>query len=331
MGEVNKAVLGVEISTDLVVEKQGNVVFPVVVTSVYPDGNVDTPILVNSVNLVDLMQVWVKENIEMSGGGLSLEDKKNMLATLKSVEDTVKDMVSLVVKTKVVTASTSSAQAPNSESVSKVENTSNVEKPPVRVTKKETGIKHYTLSSLGGEAKKIGFFGVTANPPHVGHCEVIREALKRCDEVWVSPVYIHPHGKETIPYQHRLALLELILEDFFTVEELRRIRLVEIDKEYAELNKKIPYSYDLLDYLRKSLPKHSYALVIGEDNFKPNVWQKFYKHNEIEEEFSLIVTEDKGVHSTQIRQNFTSLTEDALAMFCLPQATAYLKKHRFWV
>lgn len=326
MSTVNKISLSVDVSTDLVLEKKENSVKTMVVTSVYPDGNIDNPILVGATNLNEIIKNWVKEQIEIGGGGLSIEDKKDILASLKGLDETLKETLALVVKTKVV------ASAP---ATPKVEQKPVIEDPKespsaVRANKRDHHVKHYALSSLSGEAKKVGFFGVTANPPHVGHCEVIREALKKCDEVWVSPVYIHPHGKDTIPYKHRLDLLELILEDFFTVEELRRIRLVEVDREYAEKYEKLPYSYDLLDYLRTLFPKHSYSLVIGEDNFKPEVWQKFYKHREIEEEFNIILIEDKGVHSTQIRQNFASLPEDALTVFCLPQATAYLKKHRFW-
>ncbi len=144
--------------------------------------------------------------------------------------------------------------------------------------------------------KKIGLFGVTGNPPQLGHLMVVNEALKSCDEVWVTPVYIHPFNKKPIAYEHRLNMLRLMFSN------LKNVKILEVDKAFYLKSNKTPYSYDLLKSIKEENIEISPFLVIGEDNYKPNVWQKFYLYDRIESEFGVIVVKDFGVHSTQVRQ-----------------------------
>lgn len=144
----------------------------------------------------------------------------------------------------------------------------------------------------------IGIFGVTANPVHLGHHLAMKTAAEQLDEVWASPVYKHPFGKSFVDYELRKEMLELMLEEF----PLNKVKVMELDKEYFELHNEMVYSYKLLTYLKSTYPEHDFKLVIGEDNYKPEVWQKFYKYEEIDKEFGVVVVPDKGVHSTQIRE-----------------------------
>lgn len=143
--------------------------------------------------------------------------------------------------------------------------------------------------------KKIGLFGVTGNPPHMGHLKAVVEALNDCDEVWVTPVYIHPFNKLFIDYSHRLNMLKLLFSN------LDNVKILEVDSEFHRKYNKTPYSYELLKYISEENKGVSPVLVIGEDNYVENVWQKFYFHDKITTEFGVIVVKDSGVHSTQIR------------------------------
>lgn len=144
--------------------------------------------------------------------------------------------------------------------------------------------------------KKIGLFGVTGNPPHLGHLKVVKSALESCDEVWVTPVYIHPFNKSFIDYGQRLTMLKMLFS------EIENVKIVELDKEFYLKHNKTPYSYELLKFMKEETKEDiSPLLVIGEDNYKENVWQKFYFYDKIESEFGVIVVKDSGVHSTQIR------------------------------
>ena len=74
-----------------------------------------------------------------------------------------------------------------------------------------------------------------------------------------------------------------------------------LDKEYFDKFSETVYSYKLLTYLKNKFPEHEFRLIIGDDNFKPEVWHKFFKHQEILDEFGVVVIDDQGEHSTDIR------------------------------
>jgi nicotinate-nucleotide adenylyltransferase len=145
---------------------------------------------------------------------------------------------------------------------------------------------------------KIGIFGVTANPIHLGHWKAIQSSLKEADEVWVSPVFTHPFGKKFIDYDIR----KLMIQEFFKEFPLKGVVLKELDKDYYQKFNDTVYSFNLLSFLKTKYPEHNFKLIIGEDNIKPEVWNKFYMHNEIINDFGVIIAKDDGCHSTQIRE-----------------------------
>ena len=149
---------------------------------------------------------------------------------------------------------------------------------------------------------KIGVFGVTANPPHLSHLRAIKEAAMKVDELWVTPVFNHAFGKQFIDYESRVDMLKLLLNG----EKNSHIKIKELDKDFYEKYEKTVYSYNLLLDLKTMYPEHEFKLVIGADNYKPEVWQRFYEHEKLEKEFGLVIIEDKGCHSTQIREGFKS-------------------------
>lgn len=146
---------------------------------------------------------------------------------------------------------------------------------------------------------KIGIFGVTSNPPHLGHLEAIKMALDRfdIDEVWITPVYNHAFKKDFLNYEDRVAMLNLILLEF----PIKNVKIKELDKEYFSIYHNIVYSYNLLCYLKNKHKEHSFNFIIGDDNYKSDVWNRFYKHQEIVEEFGVLSVPDLGLHSTEIR------------------------------
>lgn len=172
--------------------------------------------------------------------------------------------------------------------------------------------------------KKIGLFGVTANPPHLGHVAVVNQALEKCDEVWLSPVYIHPFGKSFIDYTHRLQMLKII----FNFNE--RIKLKELDKEFYEKFTKTPYSYELLSYVKNNYVGLIPQLIIGQDNYKPEVWKKFYNSDKIVSEFGVIVIEDKGAHSTEIRTLCEQGKWNEVQSLCGDKVAQYLKANELY-
>ena len=152
---------------------------------------------------------------------------------------------------------------------------------------------------------QIGIFGITGNPPHKGHWQAIKEAAEKCDEVWVTPVFNHAFEKKFIAYEDRLTMLNLLLEEL----PLKNVLIKQLDKEYYEIHEQTVYSYNLLKFVKEKYPEHDFKLIIGEDNYSPAVWSKFYKHEGIDKEFGIILVEDKGFHSTNLREMISNNQE----------------------
>jgi len=117
--------------------------------------------------------------------------------------------------------------------------------------------------------KKIGLFGGTFDPLHIGHlivAEWIWEALK-LDKIIFIPNHIHPfHKRQDItPAAERLKMLQLAAKDFpqFSVDP------VELERQG------VSYTVDTVRYFKKQFPQAEIFLLIGADN-----WNDFHKWKE---------------------------------------------------
>ena len=157
---------------------------------------------------------------------------------------------------------------------------------------------------------KIAVFGSAFNPPHRGHMDVIEQLKPKFDKVLLVPTAAHAFGKNTANIELRKQLLDLILDDYFPNDNKVEVSLVEFDMQAESTEDKPVYSYDLLNHLNQQSPAE-YHLIIGPDNAAPETWQKFYKHEEIKNEFALtIVEERRKVRSTEIRELLNQIEDD---------------------
>jgi len=107
--------------------------------------------------------------------------------------------------------------------------------------------------------RKIGIFGGSFNPPHLGHlhlAETVHDALG-LDEVLLIPARKPPHksDKDYAPENHRLAMCRLFAQshDWMKVEEF-------------ELHQKqVSYTYYTVNYLKEVYPEDELYLLIGSD------------------------------------------------------------------
>lgn len=155
----------------------------------------------------------------------------------------------------------------------------------------------------------IGIFGITGNPPHMGHWKALEIASQQLDFVWVTPVYNHAFGKKFLDYDIRKEMINAMLADY----PLENVEVKDLDKLYFETYQETVYSYKLLCFLQDMYPQHEFKLIVGQDNFKSEVWEKFYKHQQILDEFGVVVIEDMGSHSTDIR-NMLQNNEDVVEL-----------------
>ena len=129
--------------------------------------------------------------------------------------------------------------------------------------------------------KKVGLFGGSFNPVHLGHTALAAYVCEQglVDEVWmmVSPQNPLKQNLELLDEQHRLAMMQLAVVPYPVLKAC--------DFEFH-----LPrpsYTYHTLQALRAAYPDYSFSLIIGEDN-----WQNFhrwYRGEEILRETPVIV------------------------------------------
>lgn len=109
---------------------------------------------------------------------------------------------------------------------------------------------------------KIGIFGGSFDPPHRGHLEVAKSALRNAnlDKIYFIPAKQNPH-KSNFPHAsdlERIKMLNALIgsETKFEVSDI-------------EINRPSPsYSIDTLRYLKDKNPTASIYLIVGTDTLK---------------------------------------------------------------
>lgn len=108
---------------------------------------------------------------------------------------------------------------------------------------------------------RLGIFGGTFNPPHIGHLVVAEHIRRRLalDKVYFVPSYISPHkrrGEEELA-THRLEMIRLATKGNRTF----RVSKIELKRKGTS------YTYETVETFRKKYPNARLFLIIGADNF----------------------------------------------------------------
>lgn len=111
-------------------------------------------------------------------------------------------------------------------------------------------------------AEKIGVFGGTFDPPHLGHLILAAEALdqlKLTKVLWVlTPVPPHKLDQTITSLEHRLAMTQLMLDDYPEFELSR----VEIDRPGPH------YMLDTVKVIKTQFPDADLLLLLGGDSLR---------------------------------------------------------------
>lgn len=129
--------------------------------------------------------------------------------------------------------------------------------------------------------KRIGLFGGSYNPIHVGHVHIGRTMLKELalDEVWymVSPQNPLKVNSNLLDEEIRLHLVEVALSS-------------ELGLKACDFEFHLPrpsYTWDTLQSLKAEYPDNEFMLIIGGDN-----WEHFSRwahHEEILRDYKIAV------------------------------------------
>ncbi len=148
---------------------------------------------------------------------------------------------------------------------------------------------------------KIAVLGSAFNPPHMGHADVVEQALALFDCVILVPSFAHAFGKKMAPFTLRLAMIESLKQH---VGWDARVVVSDIEQEIAA--RKDPdtpiYTFDVLEAIEVIKPHSELTFAVGPDNAAAATWAKFYKSEEIDLRWGRwIAKEQKPIRSTAIR------------------------------
>lgn len=110
------------------------------------------------------------------------------------------------------------------------------------------------------EQKKIGLYGGTFDPLHLGHINLAIELkeLRGLDEVWFCPAQCNPHKTET-PHASAAQRLEMLS---LGLEGIPSFKVID-----NEMKRPAPsYTIDTLTELKEQNPHAAFSLLLGEDS-----------------------------------------------------------------
>jgi nicotinate-nucleotide adenylyltransferase len=113
------------------------------------------------------------------------------------------------------------------------------------------------------QKKKVGFYGGTFDPIHLGHINLALEILEKhnLDEVWFCPANVSPHRQRAdhTTAEHRLNMVKLAISD------IPQFKLIDIECKRGGV------SYTI-DTLKQLIEKHGktdqFYLILGDDSLK---------------------------------------------------------------
>ena len=203
------------------------------------------------------------------------------------------------------------------------------------------------------EDKKIGFYGGSFNPPHVGHIfsAVYSITQHNLDKVIVVPCGKHPFSKNLIPAIHRYSMC---CQCFMHLSDKVEVSFLECWE--SNTNDKESYTIDTLKIYQEKYPKAKLRLIIGEDNLQGlKQWKNIDEINEIASPFIILprgsfqVNKDDDrlemlvhknlmpdISSTDIRTTITSdlpsrCKEKILEKYLHPEVLKYIYKHKLYI
>ena len=119
------------------------------------------------------------------------------------------------------------------------------------------------------DAPRLGFFGGSFDPPHIGHLQLAQMAIKnaRLDKLIFCPAYHAPlrTSPPLFSSNHRLAMLHAICKTH------KSMTVSSLEVDYGQVR----YTYDTIHDIKKSFPNDRIFLILGADQFcKLSQWFK---------------------------------------------------------
>ena len=110
---------------------------------------------------------------------------------------------------------------------------------------------------------KIGIYGGTFNPIHLGHIHILREFIQRLglDKAILIPTHVPPHKQsfDLASGEDRVAMCELGAAEITAAPV--EVSTIELEREGKS------YTAETLEELKRQYPEDEFYLLMGEDMF----------------------------------------------------------------
>lgn len=118
---------------------------------------------------------------------------------------------------------------------------------------------------------KIGLFGGTFDPIHIGHMILMENVINNLD---LDKIYVLPNSNPPHKLENKKTALNLRLK--MVNETIKDNPKLEIN-DYDFRDNKIHYTFDTINYFKKSYPNDEFFFIMGEDSFLDIEKWKNYK------------------------------------------------------
>ena len=108
------------------------------------------------------------------------------------------------------------------------------------------------------DGNKIGIFGGSFDPPHTGHLEISKIAIKKLS---LAKIYQCVTKKNPFKNKTLFSLSKRVELSKDLAKKIKKIEIKSFDKKIKSTN-----TIDLIKYLKKTNKKNSFFLIIGSDN-----------------------------------------------------------------
>lgn len=139
---------------------------------------------------------------------------------------------------------------------------------------------------------RIGIFGGSFDPVHIGHISVIKSFLRSnlmdSIRVMLTPYPPHKKSKQQTSYQHRLNML------YIAVDDLENVNISDLETKLPQPS----YTLQTIDHLQENEPDSLFFLCIGEDSVVH--FPEWYRFEEILEKVTLVVAERPGFDKRKV-------------------------------
>lgn len=141
----------------------------------------------------------------------------------------------------------------------------------------------------------IGLFFGSFNPIHIGHLIIANTMLENTDidEVWfvVSPQNPLKKRSNLVHEFDRLDMVQSAINDHFN------FKVTDVEFHMPRPS----YTVDTLAWLSDKHPKHSFKLIIGEDNLES--FPKWKNYSVILDSYGLLIYPRPGAKSSEIKNH----------------------------